>query len=284
MNTSSAPSLLARAQRLGAGTLLALAPLAAPVAASTLTVDYATSATYSSSGFFTGAPSTNFTTANGTPIDGGFKLWGEDTRTDDIFWNYSTYYGEYTSYGSTSGVAFVWGGKILGGTTSDDKLNAPFTYSINFTGTESSYVSTQLIIGYSYNSYTPQQYSSTPNGSNTARTSFGTLYGAGNHELSGNLSVNLTDSSPDGQLYWFALLTVDWQSEFVAAHGHSSQVPPWNNDSLTVTIPQHSIDVTYYDAPLIDPNPPGHGVPDTGSTFAMLGMALVGLVSFRRRK
>src|SRR5688572_9841338 len=107
---SSPPSssLLSRAKRLGVGALIAVTPCASMVAAQ-LTLDYSASSNFSSSGWFTGTRDDS--KANGFIIADGFKLWGSDSRTDGMFWRYDRD-GNLEAGSDTTGLAFVWGGKI----------------------------------------------------------------------------------------------------------------------------------------------------------------------------
>jgi hypothetical protein len=280
INTATVPSILSRAKRLGTTTLLALVPLAAQVevAASPLTLDYSAAGQSTSSGWFVGAPDES--KADGIVMENGFKLWGGDTLNDAMFWTNDEYYGLVPRYDFT-GVSFIWGGKITGGSTANDKIAAPFDFSVSFTNAveETSYsgVNVSLSLGYSYDPHQGlQQYQSIKPYNIGGENSYGASYStAGSYHETGNISVNLTDTPND--LYWYALLTVDWSNEFNSGWYWNGNYHTLNSDTLTITIPQNSIDVTH-----VPGNAPGN-VPDTGSTAALLGLALVALGGLRRR-
>lgn len=276
-------SILARARRLGSSALLAVVPLAAPVdaVASSMTLDYSFAGDYSNSGWFIGAPDDS--KADGIILPGGFKLWGNATLTDSMFWRYDSYYQETVPRSDFTGVAFAWGGRITGGTTSEDKLSAPFEFSVDFTGPDSSYISvnTYLRLGYSTNPYeiSPDSNTSIPSNNGGNYTSFSQSYNsAGLHEETGNLSINLMDTPDD--LYWFAVLTVDWNNEFVSSRNWQGSYVTLNGDTMDITIPQNSIDVTY----IPGTPPPTHGVPDSGSTLALFAVGLLALRGLHRRR
>src|SRR5690606_9532166 len=280
----SSNSLLARAKRLGAGAALVLASQAPASAA--LVLDYSVVGSYSNSGWFTGEMDSS--KADGIILPAGFKLWGSETRTDSMFWRYDDYYGETVPRPDTTGIAFAWGGRILGATSYDDVLSAPFDFSVEFTNLLPAaypYVNVNLTLGYRHDEYTPQAYQSGPTSSAWDYRSFSTSYSeAGVYNETGNLELNLPETDgvlEDGQtadLHWFAFLTVDWNHEFVSSRNWQGSYATWNGDTLTVTIPQNSIDVTYTPG-----TPPASSVPDASSSLTLLGLGLLGLLTWHRR-
>lgn len=281
--TRQTPGILARAKRLGASTLVAIVPLAAQVdvAATTMTLDYSAVGQSTNSGWFVGVPDES--KADGIILPNGFKLWGSETLNDSMFWRYDENYGGLVPRYDFTGTSFVWGGKITGGTTAEDTLSAPFDFSVGFTNgnTANTYtgVSVSLKLGYSYEPRHALEQWQSVNPYNAANyTSYSNYYSeAGTFHETGSLSVNLTDSSSD--LYWFAVLSVDWNNEFNSGRWWNGSYQSLNGDTLTVTIPQNSIDVTHIPA-----TPPVSTVPDTGSTVALLGLSCLGLGWLRRRR
>lgn len=276
------PSILARARRLGAGAAIAIAAQAA-MAETTLTLDYSGVGNYSSSGFFTGDIDT--TKTSGAALPGGFKLSGSQTVSDGIFWRYDPYTQQIEPGSSTTGFGMVWGGTITGNTTASDVLSAPFDFSLSFTNNlpePNPNVSIALTLGILNAPFTPNQYSSGPTFNNLASTTQSFYYDtAGTTETSGTIALNLIDNdASSNQLYWYAFADVNWSSEFVSSNYWNGSTAKLSGDTLTFTVPNHSIDVQYTPG-----NAPTNNVPDGGSTAWLLGGALIALgVRTRRRR
>ncbi|MDB6092998.1 MAG: hypothetical protein JWM32_560 [Verrucomicrobia bacterium] len=283
--STAIPSLLSRAQRLGSGALLALVPFVAPVKATIMTIDYSASTNVSNSGWFTGTRDDS--KADGIIINNGFKLWGGDTRSDSMFWRYNPFTQQTEPGYDTTGLAFVWGGTIKGATSYQDKLTAPFDFTVTFTDNDGgrTSVSSNLIIGYRTTPYSPYpDNNSNPtvptSGAYNYTNSYHSYNEAGTYHETGNLNVGLSQTDAETDLYWFALLTIDWSSEFVSAANWRGSYQTLSGDTLSVTIPQNSIDVTYSE--YVPEPPPSSTVPEAGSTLALLALALAGMVGLRR--
>lgn len=276
MNIQPSPSnILARARRLGTAAVVAAAAHVAD--AGQLTLDYTGVSTYSNSGFFTGSVAPGNT--GGAIIANGFKLYGSETISDSLFWRWDQNYQQTVPGYDTTGIAFIWGGKITGGTTSADTLTAPFEFSLDFTNLgleEYPRANVAVSVGYSGYEYVPSGWQSAPLGQSWGSdTQWYNFDAPGTYEISGTASTNLTDSSDT--LYWFAQATVNWESEFVSSRNWNGGYGTLNGDTLTFTIPQNSIDVAYLPAAA-----PSQGVPDGGATVGLLGAAIGALAFFQR--
>jgi hypothetical protein len=200
-----------------------------------------------------------------------------------MFWYYNSYYEQVMPTYDTSGIAFAWGGRITGATSYMDMLSAPFDFTVAFTnllGVPYPNVYAQLTLGFRTDAYTPGQYNSIPQnggGGSSTSTYLDGYTTAGSYHETGNLSLNLTDTDAGTDLYWYAVLRVDWNHEMVSPSYWSGSYYTLNGDTLTVTVPDHSIDVTY--VPESTP-----GVPDSGSSIALLGLTMMGLVCLHRRR
>ena len=278
-NLVRAGGLLARAQRLGAGAVLAAAAYTQLPAG--MTFDYSAVGNYSNSGYFTGVLDDTKTT--GAILPGGFKLSGGDTRTDSIFWYYNSYYEQTLPDQYTTGFAFVWGGKLTGGSMAGDTLAAPFQFSLAFTNLlDDPFVSAnvRVVLGHRDNPFTPTQYQNDPTSYNGGwhDDKYFNFSTAGSYDVTDSLSVSLPETTNDR--YWYAMLSVQWNGESVNPYYWNGQYTKLNGDTFTVTVPDHSIDVTYVPAA----PPPPQQVPDSGSTGSLLGLTVMGLLCLHRRR
>lgn len=283
-------SFLDKARALAARGVLAAAPLAAlaPAAeAVVLTADYAAVRSFSNSGFFSSGFAPDMTSLQASTLPGGFKLSGSRTISDSLFWQYDESIPGSRPRFDTTGMIFLWGGEIQGATTWEDKLSAPyeFTVDVDFTSSISFYedaqVSLALTIGYTTEAYHPithpndpfQQTTNPPSGN--GNTEWFSIDTAGTHAFSGLLETGLFDSPADEAKYWYVYLTVDWQNEFVSNRWWSQDQGAYslNGDELTLTVPTNSIDITYT------------AIPEPGAWGALFGgLALAGALAWRRRR
>lgn len=279
MNVASSRSaLLNRVHALARRTTLVVLPLAASASAyAGLTADYSVVGTYSNSGFFTGTMETDATYH--AIIDDGFKLSGEKTITDGLFWRYDETYEMTVPGFDTTGIAFLWGGSMEGSTAYDDKLFIDYEFSVEFDHTvagmyDTPYVSIELRLGYDTNPYTPAPYQSSPWGSYSS--TWLDANEAGLHEFEGTLEHYLTDSSSEYPIYWYVQLAVHWNHEFVSSRWwEPGNYASLNGDMMTIIVPDHSIDVTFQPAvQVVVPEP---------ASIAGLG-ALVGAVYLLLRR
>lgn len=286
MNTSHpASGVLARARRLGAGVVLAGAVAQTAIAA-TLSLDYMGVGKYSNSGFFkSGLDSSK---ADGEIIPGGFKLSGSETITDSIFWRWDSIDQRTVPGFDTTGIAFVWGGTINGATTSYDSIGAPFDFLLDFTNNISdpyANVNVEISVGVRNQQYVPQDWGGSGPGSSAwaSNTQWFSFSEAGSYHQTGNMSVNLWETTD--QLYWYAFAAVHWNNEFVSSRNWNGSYSKLSGDSLTFTIPTNSIDVAYVPGQRPpDNNPPNPTVPDGGSTAGLLGVAALMGFLLRGRK
>lgn len=284
----STPSILSKAKQIGAAATLAVA--AATSAHADLTLDYSAAGNYSNSGWFTGVLQDS--EADGIIIDDGFKLWGESTRTDGIFWRYDDIYDMTVPGSDTTGIAMVWGGKITGATSSDDVLTAPYDFSMFFTHLDAAFHYTQvqgsLTLGFSEYAHTPAQWQSGPKSNYyNSDSEYFSYYAPGTYNELGDLSVNLIETDADTDLYWFVQLEMHIDHEHVSPRNWSSgNYSKLDGDTFTLTVPQNSIDVTFIPTlggpttpPVLTP------VPEPGTIFSGIALALgVGIAAYRRRR
>ncbi len=290
MKTTS--SVLNRAKQLGAGTAVAAtAVLATPESeANFLTLDYSFSAEYSNSGWF--MQDIRHNEADGIVLSNGFKLWGEVDRTDSLFWEWDSDQQKTVPRSDVTGFAMAWGGRIIGPTTYDDVISAPYDFSVDFTHNDNdgtndvwTYASTTLEIGYGTEAFTPEEYNITPmsNASNYNSEYFD-YDNPGQTHHTGDISIGLEENDGTQSLFWFAMLSVEWGSEPSAYWNWDDNYTNLDGDTFKLTVPQNSIDVTF--DPILAPDP-GNGsspVPDSGTYYAIYGILGLGLLIRARKR
>lgn len=284
MNSSS---ILSKAKTLGAIAAVAAAPAATQ--AITLTLDYSVSADYSNSGWFMGGETFDDAGVDGTIIAGGFKLWGVVERDDSMFWRWDNQQQKTVPRSDATGIIMAWGGKILGATTSLDVIKAPYEFAIEFAHTianeyDSPYVNAELVIGwgekpdYEENYDTPREYDSAyVNGTNNSASQWFSYDTAGGHEEDGEIEVSLQDTDGSKDLFWFASLAVNFNHEYANSWYWDDNYSKLNGDTMSVVVPQNSIDVTYVPGAQTNPGTP-NSVPDGGSfaaIYALLGLGMM---------
>jgi hypothetical protein len=280
MNTL--PSLSSRAAALSAASksILPLA-CAATASAASMNFDFFGSALFDNSGWFV-------STLTVPPVGGGitqgtgFKLYGSDSITDSAFYRYDSYYEQTVPRYDGDGLALLWGGSINGSLTAGDVLSAPFDFSYAFTHTPAfegdTYISNnwKLTLGIiDWYGEEPINWATDASNSGfgsaiTSSYTDGYESEAGSFSHTGNLSLTVDQWMLDSYTpsHWFVRL------EVLVNHENSSSdyeppYPRWNGDTLTVTVPQNSIDLTY--SPIPEPS-------------SLLLAAAGGLFVFRRRR
>lgn len=258
-------------------------PLACAASASgaSLNFDYFGSGIFDNSGWFI---STLTTPANGGGLTQGtgFKLYGSDTLDDSAFYYYDSYYNETQPLFDGDGLGLLWGGSINGSLAAGDVLSAPYEFEYSFTHTPAfpgdSYVSNpwNLSLGLiSWQGNGPFDWATEAGSSGfgsiiTVSSELGYADTAGNYRNTGtiNLSLDEFDLEFSTPTHWFVRLTVllEHENDY---WGSGPGFPKWNGDTLTVTVPQNSIDLAYIP------------VPEPTSLFLT---ALGGLSAMRRRR
>lgn len=240
------PTLSSRAATLAAAskTILPLA-LAASASAATLHFDFFGSGLYDNSGFFVSSLINRPAVGGGITQGTGFKLYGSDTISDTLF----------TPGNDGDGLALLWGGAITGSLTAGDILSAPFDFNYAFTHTPSyegdTNVSTswKITLGvFEWNGEEPINWTTDSSGGaynsviGTADTGGGSDV-AGSFTHTGNVGLLVEEWMLESYnpSHWFVRLEMLWDHE----NGGLSA----NNDSLTITVPQNSIDLTYSPIP-----------------------------------
>jgi hypothetical protein len=96
---------------------------------------------------------------------------------------------------------------------------------------------------------------------------------AGQQQFQGNLDLTLDDWAATNAASWYVMLSVEW-SDPLASPGWEDTHGSMNGDTLTLTIPNQSIDVDLISSAV---------VPAPGAAW-LLGSALLGLASVGRRR
>ena len=253
-------SLTSRAKALASAskTILPIAIVASSSAAS-LNFDFLGSAMFDNSGFFV---STLQTPASGGGITQGtgFKLWGTDTLPDSPFYRYDSFNDETVAIFDGDGLGMLWGGSINGSLQAGDVLSAPYEFNYTFTHTPSfsgdTYVSNpwRISIGIIDRTGNPINWSE-----DAAYGQLSPIYttddsgyedAAGEYFRTGTISLTVEEWMLDGYspTHWFVQLEVlvEHENDFFAFNG---PFPKRNGDSLTVNVPQNSIDIAYLPIP-----------------------------------
>lgn len=260
MNNS--PSLSSRATALAAASK-AILPLAcaASASAASLNFDFFGSALFDNSGWFVSTLTTP-TSGGGITQGTGFKLHGTDTISDSAFYYYSEFYEQSVPRSDGDGLALLWGGSIDGSFLPGDVLSAPFDLSYAFThtptGPRDTYISNnwKLTVGL-IDWYGEEPLNWAIDASNSGFGSVissnyesGSENAAGTYSHTGTIDLTIDQWTLEGYTpsHWFVRLEVLVNHE----NGYSSDwntKPKLNGDTLTVTVPQNSIDLTYIAIP-----------------------------------
>lgn len=265
-----------------------------PVSTAALQADYSAVGTYSNSGFFTGE--LDETKASGSTLGMGFKLSGEAEFADSELYSRryaSCYdgacdpYSLYYSRGDTTGVAFVWGGKVTGNLVDGDQLKAAYEFSIDWrhtalpTGYDYASVNWTLHMGFANMAYTdgvtPQALRGNARGYTEVSGYLGTEE-TGLHTFAGELSAYHQayswEENPDW--YWYVLLEAHLSEAGERWTSPGDPAPAsMNGDFLRVVVPGNSIDVGINAVP----------VPEAQSwAMALAGLGVAGLLAGRRRR
>jgi hypothetical protein len=260
MNTS--PTLSSRATALAAvtKTILPLA-CAASASAASLNFDFFGSGMFDNSGWFV---STLHTPVQGGGITQGtgFKLHGTDTMADSAFYRYDSNQQETVPIFDGDGLGLLWGGAVNGQFNPGDIITAPYEFGYAFTFTPSylgdTYISNQwrLTLGLiEWNGENPLNWAI--DGGNSG---FGSILSqnyvdggeseAGSYSRTGNLDLTVDEWALQNgtPTHWFVRLEVLVNHE----NGANDFVTPLrrlNGDTLTVTVPQNSIDLALISIP-----------------------------------
>lgn len=291
-------SLMARARALvesnsrtmAALAVLPLASLAQPASAALVTsddlsLDAAYVGYWNASGFFT-APSYDdgnggHAIGSGTPegatlsalgLDAGLKLYGSATMSDSVLGSVDG--DSFFNGNEVYGLAFVWTGTLATPAELGDFLALDYEFDLGFTG--EGQVSYSLIAGFRPvhgEAYVPTLYTGTNQNLAVQGESSGYLSEAGDYALTGSVTTGeLSESSFDetATYQWVVSLTTYWTDPDLFNTTKSG-------DTLTVTVPQNSIDVGRNAVPGVQP-PVGVPAP---SALALLAAGLAFLL--RRR-
>ncbi|MBI1394727.1 MAG: PEP-CTERM sorting domain-containing protein [Betaproteobacteria bacterium] len=247
----SSNETVARARVLAGRTALCVLPLAAaaPAAdAATLLHDYSLAGEYSGSGWFmTGLDES---AADAAPQGNGLKLTGNETVDDGLFWRWDNFLQATVRRYDVSGIAFAWGGAIDGVLNPGDIIDSSFDFVVDFTHTlpafpayDYTYLSWELRIGLRSSGYTPGEYQSLPGGDALDYVSaYGSADAAGNYRFQNTMQFEVGDWAAPQATDWFATLTFDW-ADALARQGYEDTQGAHNGDTLSVTVPDRSIDV-----------------------------------------
>lgn len=269
-------------------------PPAPPVSTAALQADFSSVGTYSNSGFFTGE--LDESKASGSTLGMGFKLSGQTEFHDSQLYN--RLYGScwdgvcdastlYYDRGDTTGVAFVWGGKVTGTLVDGDQLKAAYEFTLDWTHT----VPTGL--GYDYASVNWALTMGFANASGVEgsvgirdilgnrrgyNSTSGSLYDTGATTLTGELSAQhyAYEWEENPEWYWFVMLEAHLNEAGPSWTGYGDPAPgSINGDVLRVTVPQNSIDIGVNAVPVPEPESWAMGV---------AGLTVAGLLANRRRR
>lgn len=274
--------LLSRASALAAAskTILPIA-CAATASAASLNFDFYGSGLFDNSGWFVSTLTTP-AVGGGMTQGTGFKLYGTDTITDSAFYRYSDFYEMTVPRFDGDGLALLWGGSIQGTLAGGDKLSAPFDLGYAFTHTPAfvgdTYISNswKLTMGIiQWNGAEPINWAVDAGNSGfgsiiTSSNISGYESVAGSYSHTGTLDLNIEEwiLNSYSPTHWFVRLEVLLDHE----NGYFSDwdtKPRLNGDTLTITVPQNSIDIAYV------------AIPEPASTLLA---ALGGMALLRRRR
>lgn len=281
---TSNQSLIKRASLLAAAgkTVLPLA-CAASASAATLNFDFFGAGLFDNSGFFS---STLWTPAvgGGQTQGTGFKLYGTETITDSAFYRYDDNLQQTVPRSDGDGIALLWGGSINGSVTAGDVLYAPYDIEYGFTFTPSftgdTYISNnwEVTIGLlDWSSKTTVNWAEDAAfgglGSLASSSVNGGQYDSdGDFAHTGNLELTVSEYDIESYTptHWYVLyeVLVDHENGYYD-FANWDTLPKRNGDTLTVTVPQNSIDLAYTAIPEV-------------SSFGLAAAGLL-LVTLRRR-
>ena len=246
--------------------------------AASLSLDYVGSGLYDNSGFF--VSSAPLASAGGTTQGTGFKLFGTDTIADSVFYRTDSE-GRTRPRSDGDGLGMIWGGAINGTLTEGTTVVAPYEFSFNYTHTpanefDSPQVTWDLIMGFFDSNgnvvdFSSDTYFAIEQSNDTVRNSSNDSTDVdynipGAFDVSGNLEYEFFEDSP--VTHWFVILNVLVQHEN-DARNFDGPFGKRNGDTLTVTVPENSIDIAV--------------IPEPSSM--LLGAAgLIGGLAIRRRE
>jgi hypothetical protein len=259
---TSSSSLLSKANALATAgkTILPLA-CAATASAASLNFDFFGSGLFDNSGWFVSTltvPSSGGGITQGT----GFKLHGTDSITDSAFYRYDNLYGQTVPRSDGDGLALLWGGSITGSLLPGDILSAPFDLNYAFThipaGPGDTYISNdwKLTLGLvKWNGAEPLNWAVDASNSGfgsiiTSTNTSGYESAAGSYSRTGEIGLTVEEwmTGSDSPSHWFVRLEVLVNHEN-GYHSDWDTKPKLNGDTLTVTVPQNSIDISYLAIP-----------------------------------
>ena len=255
-------SLTSRAAALAAAskTILPLACVATATSA-TLGFDFFGSALFDNSGWFVSTLTTP-AVGGGMTQGTGFKLYGTDTITDSAFYYYSNYYDKTVPRSDGDGLGMLWGGAINGSFSAGDVLSAPFEFSYAFTHTPAFQGDTYISNSWKLTLGMIDWYGDNPMNwaVDASNSGFGSIIAssdvsgyessAGTYSHSGTIDLTIQDSMLDDYTpsHWFVRLEVLVNHEngyYPTTESNWDDKPRLNGDTLTVTVPQNSIDLAY---------------------------------------
>jgi hypothetical protein len=293
-------SLMARARALvesnsrtmAALAVLPLASLAQPASAALvssedLSLDAAYVGYWNASGFFTqpayydgnfdrffGPGTPEGATLSAIGLDAGLKLYGSATMSDNVLGSVDG--DSFFNGNEVYGLAFAWTGTLATPAELGDFLALDYEFDLSFTG--EGQVSYTLTAGFRpvyEEPYVPGLYTSTNSNLATQGESSGYLTEAGEYALTGSVTTGeLAEFNFDetASYQWVVTLTTYWSDPDLFNTTKSG-------DTLTVTVPQNSIDVGRNAVPGVQP-PVGVPAP---SVLALLAGGLAFLLRRRSR-
>ena len=247
--------------------IASIAPLACAsfaANAATLNLDTMFAGYYSASGFFTevGTTDSNFdfvslgvqpvgTTIGGQALPDGFKLSGSSTMSDNRLGQIGT--DPYANFGNEAhGLAFAWGGSVEGPLQEGDKLVFDYDFSIDMSdnlnsGSSSYYWDLHAgIFELCCGAPVLEPFAFQQTYSYSASES---VYSPGLMTFQGTAEgEEFYGGFPGSEFGWQVWLTINWYDE----DAYSSSA---SGDTLSVVIPQNSIDVGINAAPQASPVP-----------------------------
>ena len=301
--TNTTPSLLAKARQLIQMGLIVAAPMSPaladdeadptpPASTAQLQADFSAAGTYANSGWFTGE--LDESKAAGSTLGMGFKLSGHNELTDSQLYNRS-YHGcwdgicdpsqLYYYRGDTTGIAFVWGGKVTGELVPGDELRAAYEFTIDWSHTnpqvgayDDASVSWALTMGFANvaGAEGPIGAREVLGNKRATNQTSGSLYDTGATTFQGEFGAQYYSWDENPQWYWFVVLEAHL-SESGPRSTYPGDPAPYsmNGDYLRLTVPQHSIDIGMNAVP----------VPEPGAwPLAAAGLAVAGLLARRQRQ
>jgi MYXO-CTERM domain-containing protein len=246
--------------------VLPLASIAQPASAALvssddLSLDAAYVGYWNASGFFTqpayydedfrrtfGPGTPEGATLSAIGLDAGLKLYGSATMSDAVLGSVDG--DRFFSGNEVYGLAFAWTGGLATPAELGDFLALDYEFDLQFTGEGPvSYTVTAGFATIYGDAYVPRLYSSTNPNLATRGESSGYLTEAGSYALTGSVTTDqLGENNFDetASYQWFVSLTAYWSDPDLFNVTKSG-------DTLTVTVPQNSIDVGRNAVPGVQP-------------------------------